>query len=72
VNRPDEAEPWVSFDGVVTNPEEGGFELAEQPASRYGDLSDAERRSTLELWRRAAAALRVLELVPARIRTYED
>ncbi len=71
-NRLDEPESWVAFDGVVTIHEEGGFELAERLAPRYWDLSDADRRSTLDLWRKAAAALRVLELVPTRIRTYKD
>ncbi len=71
VNHLAEPEAWVAFDGPVSIQEEGGFELAEQLAPRYWDLSDPERRRTLELWRRAAGALRVLELKPARIRTYK-
>ena len=72
VNHLAEPESWVAFDGPVSIQEEGGFELAERLAPRYWDLSDPERRSTLELWRKAAGALRVLELKPARIRTYKD
>ena len=72
VNHRDEHEAWVAFDGPVSIHEEGGFELAEQLAPRYWDLSDPERSSTLELWRKAAAAFRVLELKPARIRSYKD
>jgi PPOX class probable F420-dependent enzyme len=72
VNHLAEPESWVAFDGPVSIQEEGGFELAERLAPRYWDLSDPERRSTLELWRKAAGALRVLELKPARIRTCKD
>ena len=72
VNHPTEEESWVSFDGSALIREEGGFELAEKLASRYWDLSDPKRRETLELWRKAAAALRVLELRPERIRSYKD
>jgi PPOX class probable F420-dependent enzyme len=72
VNHPTEEEAWVSFDGPVTIHEDGGFELAEALASRYWDLSDPGRRETLELWRKAAAAMRLLELRPTRIRSYQD
>lgn len=72
VNHLAEPESWVAFDGPISIQEEGGFELAERLAPRYWDLSDPERRSTLELWRKAAGALRVLELKPTRIRTYRD
>jgi PPOX class probable F420-dependent enzyme len=72
VNHPDELERWVSFDGSVSIREGGGIELAEQLASRYWDVSDPDRQATLALWRKAAAALRVLELAPERIRTYKD
>ena len=72
VNHLDEREAWVCFDGSVVIHDEGGLELAEKLAARYWDLSDPERRETLELWRKAAAALRVLELRPERIRTYKD
>jgi PPOX class probable F420-dependent enzyme len=69
VNNLDEPEAWVAFDGEVTITREGAFELAERLARRYWDLSDPERRATLETWRKAATALRVLELTPTRIRT---
>ncbi len=72
VNHLAEHEAWVAFDGLVSIHEEGGLELAEKLAPRYWDLSDPERQRTLELWRKAAAALRVLELKPTRIRTYRD
>jgi PPOX class probable F420-dependent enzyme len=72
VNDLSEQEAWVAFDGPVSIHEEGGFDLAERLAARYWDLSDPGRRSTLEVWRKAAAALRVLELKPTRIRTYKD
>jgi nitroimidazol reductase NimA-like FMN-containing flavoprotein (pyridoxamine 5'-phosphate oxidase superfamily) len=72
VNHPAEEEAWVSFDGSVSIHEEGGLGLAEALAPRYWDLSDPGRRKTLELWRKAAAAMRLLELRPARIRSYKD
>ena len=72
VNHVTEQESWVSFDGKVAMRDGGGLELAEKLAHRYWDLSDPERQATLELWRKAAAALRVLELRPERIRSYKD
>ncbi len=71
-NHITEHEAWVAFDGVVSIHEDGGIELAEGLSSRYWDLSDPDRQRTLEFWRRAAAALRILELEPTRIRTYKD
>jgi PPOX class probable F420-dependent enzyme len=72
VNDLKEKESWVAFDGKVSIQDEGGLELAEELASRYWDLSDPGRQETLELWRKAAAALRVLELRPDRIRSHKD
>jgi PPOX class probable F420-dependent enzyme len=72
VNHPTEQESWVSFDGEVAVRDHGGLELAERLALRYWDLSDPERQATLELWRKAAAALRVLELRPERVRSYKE
>jgi nitroimidazol reductase NimA-like FMN-containing flavoprotein (pyridoxamine 5'-phosphate oxidase superfamily) len=72
VNHPSEEEAWVCFDGPVSIREEGGFELAEELAPRYWDLSDPGRKETLELWRKAAAAMRLLELRPEKIRSYKD
>jgi len=71
-NEVDEPEYWVSFDGQVRIEESGGFELAEQLAGRYWDLSDPERVHTLELWRSFAdVGFRRLVLEPSRIRTYQ-
>jgi PPOX class probable F420-dependent enzyme len=72
VNHIAEHETWVAFDGVVSIQDEGGIELAEQLSSHYWNLSDPARQQTLEFWRNAAAALRILELKPTRIRTYKD
>jgi len=72
VNHPTEPESWVSFDGSISIHEEGGLELAEELAPRYWDLSDPSRQETLELWRKAGAAMRLLELRPERIRSSKD
>ena len=72
VNHLSEQESWVSFDGSVSIHEKGGLELAEELAPRYWDLSDPVRQETLALWRKAAAAMRMLELRPVRIRTAKD
>ena len=69
VNHVGEPEAWVAFDGTVTIKIDGGIELAERLARRYWDLADPEHNAELERWRAAAGALRVLELIPARIRT---
>ena len=71
-NDLDEHETWVAFDGEIAVAEEGGLELAEKLAPLYWDLSDPERQKTLDFWREAATALRVLELRPSKIRTYHD
>ncbi len=65
-----EKEEWVAIDGVITIHLTGGMELAERLARRYWDLSDPARAQTLESWRREASALRLLELIPSRIRSY--
>jgi nitroimidazol reductase NimA-like FMN-containing flavoprotein (pyridoxamine 5'-phosphate oxidase superfamily) len=72
VNHISEPEAWVAFDGTVSIHETGGIELAEQLSSRYWDLSDPDHQATLEFWREAAAALRILELKPTGVRTYKD
>jgi len=69
VNHVGESEAWVAFDGTVTIRTDGGIELAEHLARRYWDLSNAEHKAELAGWRKAAGALRVLELTPTRIRT---
>jgi nitroimidazol reductase NimA-like FMN-containing flavoprotein (pyridoxamine 5'-phosphate oxidase superfamily) len=72
VNHLSEQEAWVSFDGPVSIHEKGGLELAVELAPRYWDLSDPGRQETLALWRKAGAAMRLLELRPVRIRTHRD
>lgn len=39
-------------------------------AARYWDLNDPERAATLQQWRDQASALRLLEIIPSRIRSY--
>ncbi len=65
-----EKEEWVSIEGTVTIHPEGGIELAERLAKRYWDLSQPARAETLQTWRDAASTLRLLELIPSRIRSY--
>jgi len=67
-----EHEAWVSFDGTAKIRLDGGFELAEQLAQKYWDLSDSSRKATLDSWKTASEHLCVIELVPERIRTYFD
>ena len=67
----DADERWIAFDGDVEIREEGGLDLAEELAPRYWDLSDPKRMEVLEFWREAKAALRVLELRPKKIRSYD-
>jgi PPOX class probable F420-dependent enzyme len=71
-NHLDEHEAWVAFDGPATIELEGGFELAERLAHRYWDLSDPERKATLEGWRAKADTLCVIALRPERVRTYAE
>ena len=69
VNDVGEPEAWVAFDGEVSILREGAIELAERLAQRYWDLADPAHRAELETWRKAATALRVIELIPAQVRT---
>ena len=69
VNNLDEPEAWVAFDGTDSISSDGAFALAERLADRYWDMTNGERRETVDGWRKAADALRVLELMPNRIRT---
>ncbi|MEM9177964.1 MAG: pyridoxamine 5'-phosphate oxidase family protein [Myxococcota bacterium] len=71
-NDLDEHERWVAFDGEIEIQQEGGLALAERLAPRYWDLGDPERSATLDAWRAAGSALRILALRPTRIRTYHD
>ncbi len=65
-----EKEEWVSIEGAVTIHLEGGFGLAERMAPRYWDLNDPARAQTLKTWRDQASSLRLLELIPSKIRSY--
>lgn len=67
-----EYEAWVSFDGEATIRQQGAIELVEQLAARYWDLSDSQRKETLDSWKSAPGELCVIELAPTRIRTYFD
>jgi PPOX class probable F420-dependent enzyme len=65
-----EKEAWVAFDGQMKIERDGGYELAEKLAQRYwGDVSQPERKQTMDEWRELAGTWRVLELVPGAIRT---
>ncbi|MEX1255821.1 MAG: TIGR03618 family F420-dependent PPOX class oxidoreductase [Dehalococcoidia bacterium] len=69
-NAVGEKEAWVAFDGRVTINRDGGYDLAERLAKRYwGDLSQPERKQTMDEWREIADTWRVLELAPGTIRT---
>ena len=63
-------EEWVAIDGTVTMQSEGAMELAERLAERYWDVNDPPHAKTLQLWRDQSSTLRLLELVPSRIRSY--
>lgn len=65
-----EKEEWVAIDGQVSIYPDGVIELAARLAARYWDLNDPERAATLQLWRDQASALRRLEIIPSRIRSY--
>ena len=71
-NELSEHEAWLSFDGSASIRKEGGFELAERLAGKYWDLSDPERKQTLESWRSTADDFYLIEFVPDRIRSYSD
>jgi hypothetical protein len=52
--------------------EDGGFELVEQLAGDYWDLTDPERAETLEMWRAFKdLGFRKVVLEPSRIRTHQ-
>ena len=64
-----EKEEWVSIDGIVTVHPDGGFDLAERLADRYWDMAKEGPQAKVEAWRKAAARMRLLELVPRRVRS---
>lgn len=65
-NPTGEPEAWVLIEGAISIEDEGGFDLA----LRYWSLSDPAHTNTVEEWRASADTLRVLELVPTRVRSY--
>lgn len=69
-----EPEAWVAVDGVVSIAEEGVVPVMERLAARYWVGEDPAvakaHAATVEMWRRAAADLRVLTIVPDEIRSY--
>ncbi len=70
VNKVGEPEYWVAIDGEAEIREEGAAELAKRLADRYWDMTDEEHTKTVDMWLDAGATLRLLEIVPTRIRTY--
>jgi len=69
-NPTGEPEAWVLIEGAISVENEGGFELAERLAKRYWNLSNPAHQQTVDDWRATADTLRVLELVPTRVRSY--
>lgn len=67
-----EHEAWVSFDGHAEIRSEGAIELVEKLANKYWDLSNPEKRDTIERWKGMPEIFRVIEIVPTQIRTYFD
>ena len=65
-----EKEEWVAMDGQVAIHAHGAMELAARLAARYWDLKDPDHAATVQLWRDQASTLRLLELLPARIRSH--
>ena len=70
VNNVGEQEYWVAIDGQVEVREEGAAELAKRLADRYWDMTNEEHKMTVDMWVAEGATLRLLEIVPTRIRTY--
>lgn len=69
-----ETEAWVAVDGAVSIGEGDVVPLMERLAARYWVDEDpavaAAHAETVEMWRQAAAQLRVLTIVPGEIRSY--
>ena len=65
-----EKEEWVAIDGQVAIHADGAIALAARLAERYWDLNDPEHATTLQLWRDQARTLRLLEIIPSRIRSH--
>jgi nitroimidazol reductase NimA-like FMN-containing flavoprotein (pyridoxamine 5'-phosphate oxidase superfamily) len=69
-NPTGEPEAWVLIEGVISIESGGAFDLAKRLALRYWDLANPAHSKTVEDWRATADTLRVLELVPTRMRSY--
>ncbi len=65
-----EPEAWVAIDGQVEIREDGAAELARRLADRYWDMTGDDHKKTVDMWIAESATLRLLEIVPTRIRTY--
>ena len=67
-NHPDEDDAWVAFDGLAEiHP--GDVELLERIAAKYWDMSDPERRATVDSWISDLNELCMIKLIPLKIRT---
>ncbi len=72
-NELSEYEAWVSFDGTAKITVDNAIEkFLDKLASKYWDLSDPDRKATLDSWKADPAQFFVLELVPTQIRTNVD
>ena len=71
-NNMGEHEAWVSFEGAASIKSEDAIELVEKLAKKYWDLSDPEKKQTVERWKAMPEIFRVIEFNPTRIRTYYD
>jgi len=71
-NHMGEHEAWVSFEGIANIKSEDAIELVEKLAKKYWDLSDPEKKKTVERWRSIPEVFRAIEFTPTRIRTYYD
>ena len=69
-NEVGQPEYWVAIDGEVEVLKDGAVELAKRLADRYWDMSDDEHRKAVDSWVVDGDRLRVLEIVPTKIRTY--
>ena len=69
-NPAGEPERWVLIEGTVEVSSDGAFDLAERLAHRYWDMANAGHAQTVQDWRDGADGLRLVEIVPSRIRSY--
>ena len=67
-NHPDEEDACVAFDGLAEiHP--GDAELLERISAKYWDMSDPERRATVDSWISDLSELCMIELAPTQIRS---